>query len=242
MTRPVIALLFGVGFGALTTAVILQKNKKNNCNTDIQTGGNKEEIDIEVQEFIIIDKKNEKGEIIEEIVLSDKKNKYGEEFIIKDWVANKKGKKGKNYYKTESLETEDDDEDKDEDEDEDEDKDEDEDEDEDEKKKEKREDKPKKGEDKPKKREDKPKKREDKPKKREDKLCSELEDKAEKNACNSFYFILLNRNKNNSKKDIVIASFIAKKVFLEELEKKKELHTCRSIAIWIAERYLKKKL
>jgi len=215
MTRPGISFLFGVGFGALTTAVILQKNKKNNCNTDIQTGGNKEEIDIEVQEFIIIDKKNEKGEIIEEIVLSDKKNKYGEEFIIKDWIANKKGKKGKNYYKTESLETEDDDEDEDEDEDEHED------EDEDEKKKEKR---------------------EDKPKKREDKLCSELEDKAEKNACKSFYFILLNRNKNNSKKDIAIASFIAKKVFLEELEKKKELQTCRSIAIWRAEKYLKKKL
>jgi hypothetical protein len=71
---------------------------------------------------------------------------------------------------------------------------------------------------------------------------AKLEDKAEKNACNSFYFILLNRNKNNSKKDIAIASFIAKKVFLEELEKKKELHTCRSIAIWRAEKYLKKKL
>jgi hypothetical protein len=127
MTRPVIALLFGVGFGALTTAVILQKNKKNNCNTDIQTGGNKEE-------------------------------------------------------------------------------------------------------------------RKDKPKKREDKLCSELEDKDEKNACKSFYFILLYRNKNNYKKDIAIASFIAKKVFLEELEKKKELHTCKSIAIWRAERYLQKKL
>ena len=39
MTRPGISFLFGVGFGALTTAVILQKNKKNNCNTDIQTAG-----------------------------------------------------------------------------------------------------------------------------------------------------------------------------------------------------------
>ena len=149
MTRPVIALLFGVGFGALATAVILQKNKKNNCNTDIQTGGNIEEEQEEEQE--------------EDEIEEDKQQEEEE-------------------------------------------------------------------------------KDKDKPKKREDKLCSKLEDNEEKNACNSFYFILLNRNKNNSKKDIATSSFIAKKVFLEELEKKKEMDKCRSIAIWRAERYLQNKL
>jgi len=84
--------------------------------------------------------------------------------------------------------------------------------------------------------------KEKKEKKHYDKLCSELENKEEKNVCNSFYFILLNRNKNNSKKDISIASFIAKKVFSEELEKKKEMDKCRRIALWRAERYLQKKL
>lgn len=138
MARSVIALLVGFSFGALSTAVILQKNKKNNCNTDIQTGGNiKEEQDKQQEE--------------------EEKDK-------------------------------------------------------------------------------------DKPKKREDKLCSELEDKDENNACNSFYFILVNRNKNNSKKDIATASFIAKKVFLEELEKKKEINVCKRIALWRAERYLQKKV
>jgi len=90
--------------------------------------------------------------------------------------------------------------------------------------------------------EEKEEEKEKKEKKHYDKLCSELENKEEKNVCNSFYFILLNRNKSNSKKDISTASFIAKKVFLEELEKKKDIKACRFIALRSAERYLQKKL